>query len=192
MAQAFPEPHRQADRPDPVRQRRRPRCRRASTRSTVTARSTSTARSSRPVQTALAGQQGRRSAGRNGDLPSAAGDAGRGPVAGRDHPRRLQPRLCAEPREDAAHGRSRQPAGALASERRQGRQRERRAAEHRDDGSRAPRPARRASRSSGLGIGPEDHAQVAAGRRLGGRPDRQQDRGRVRLSPTAPRRWSGG
>ena len=81
---------------------------------------------------------------------------------------------------------ARQPARSLASQRHQGRQRERGADQHRDDGSRAPRPALRL-RSRPARDRARGHPQVAAGGRLGGCPDRSQDRGGVRL-----RRWRQG
>ena len=117
----------------------------------------------------------------NGDLPEAAGDADTDAVARRDHPRRLQPRLCPQPREDAStRRRSDSPLARALQQRHPGGQRQRRAAEHRHDGPRAARLAqgfeleRMRHRS-------RRHAQVAARRRLGGRPDRRQDRRRFRL-----------
>ena len=67
--------------------------------------------------------------GCNGDLPRRRRRCGRAAVDGCDHPRRLQPCLCDEPRQDAAPRRGRSSAVALAAERCAGRRRQRRAGE---------------------------------------------------------------
>ena len=119
--------------------------------------------------------------GRNGDLPPASGDAVTGQVARRGHPRRLQPRLRPEPREDAAPAPTPTSAGALAAATTSGS-----AARSAGPVSIAMTVRERHDLAGRLRSRADGHrargcSQVAANRRLGGRADRQQDRGRVRL-----------
>ena len=133
-----------------------------------------TDRHDQPRRTANAGQPDN-----NGDLRRRPATQPR-PVARRDHPRRLRPRLRPQSCGDAAPADVDQPLSRALQNDVRVAARQRRPDQHRDDGQRAPRP-RAGFRARAPGIGPEDAAQVAADRRLGGRPDRQQDRLRVRL-----------
>ena len=113
--------------------------------------------------------------------PPAAGDAANGAVARRDHPRRLQPRL----RRSTSRRRCAAPTSTIRC-RARCRTTCRSPARQAGPISIAMTVSERHDLAHGFelerhGDRPRGRAQGAADRRLGGRPARQQDRGRVRL-----------